>query len=348
MHSITPPDDFLEYALSRGFGDIHIKIDPKSGMKAIIAIHSTKLGPALGGCRFIEYSDTNAAIWDVMRLALGMSSKAALANLPLGGGKAVIIKPKGNFNRNAYLDAFGDFVNELNGRYITAMDSGTNLDDMERIATRTSYVASLSGVNGDPSPSTAKGTFRGIQAAVQFKLKKQNLSGLRVAVQGLGNVGYLLVQYLREAGAIVTVADTNNALVQKAVEAFGVQTASPETIHQIPCDVFAPCALGSVLNETTIPQLQAAIVAGAANNQLEHAYHGQMLHDKKILYVPDYVINSGGLILAASKYLQTSEELVSRQIDDIGATLQKIFERSHQENKPTNVISDALAMELLA
>ncbi|MCP0914455.1 MULTISPECIES: Leu/Phe/Val dehydrogenase [Legionella] len=341
-------EDFLEYALSRGFGELHFKVDRETGMKAIVAIHSTKLGPALGGCRFIHYPDTTAALYDAMRLARGMSYKAALVNLPLGGGKAVIIEPSKPYDRTAYLHRFGEFVNDLGGRYITALDSGTQLSDMDIIAEHTPHVASLSSHNGDPSPYTAKGILRGIQAAVFFKLGRENLNGLHVALQGLGHVGYLLAQHLHELGVNLTVADINPERVEQAVKEFGASAVATENIHKIPCDVFSPCALGAVINDITINQLQTGIVAGAANNQLAHAYHGQKLHDKGILYATDYVINAGGLIFAASKYLHTQESLVNQQIDGIGTTLLQIFERSAKENRPVSVITDTLAQEKLA
>jgi len=341
-------EDFLDYALTHGFGDLHIKVDSETGMKAIIAIHNTKLGPALGGCRFIPYPDTTSAMYDAMRLARGMSYKAALANLPLGGGKAVIIQPQQPYNRQAYLHQFGEFVNELNGRYITALDSGTVLDDMDIIAQHTPYVASLSSHNGDPSPYTAKGVLRGIEAAVLFKLGKNNLSGLHVAIQGLGHVGYALARHLHEAGASLTVADIDQTAVLHAVSEFGATAVASEQIHKVSCDVFSPCALGAIINDISINQLQTTIVAGAANNQLAHTYHGLRLHDKGILYATDYVINAGGLIFAASKYLHTHEELVNDQIDGIGATLMEIFTRSERENRPASEITDTLAKEKLA
>ncbi|RUR12047.1 amino acid dehydrogenase [Legionella sp. km772] len=341
-------DDFLDYALSHGFGDLHFKVDPETGMKAMIAIHNTKLGPALGGCRFIEYPDVFAAINDAMRLARGMSFKAASVNLPLGGGKSVIIKPKGPFDRAAYMHQFGKFINELNGRYITALDSGTVLSDMDIIAEHTPYVASLSKYDGNPSPSTAKGVLRGIQAAVAFKLKKDNLKGLHVAIQGLGQVGYNLAKYLHELGARLTVADVSSAAVQKAVSELGAQAVDSTEIHRVPCDVFAPCALGAIINDQTIPQLQTPIIAGAANNQLAHTIHGKKLHEKGILFAADYVINAGGLIFAASKYLHTNEEKISQQIDGIYTSLTEIFTQSAQKNIPANEVADAIAKEKLA
>lgn len=341
-------EDFLDYALSRGFGDLHFKVDHETGMKAIIAIHSTKLGPALGGCRFIEYPNTTSAIYDAMRLAKGMSYKAASVNLPLGGGKAVIIKPKQAYDREAYLRAFGRFVNDLGGRYITALDSGTELSDMDLIAQHTPYIASLSKYNGDPAPYTAKGVLRGIQAAVEFKLGKSNLSGLHIAIQGMGHVGYLLAGHLHELGARLTVADLNPASVERAVKEFGATAVSAEDIHKISCDVYSPCALGAIINDNTISQFQTSIIAGAANNQLAHSYHGQLLHDKGITYAADYVINAGGLIFAASKYLHTPEYLVNQQIDGIHTSLLAIFTRAQQENRPTSEIADTLAQEKLA
>lgn len=341
-------DNFLDYALTHGFGDIHCKVDEKTGMKAIIAIHNTKLGPALGGCRFIEYPNTANALYDAMRLARGMSYKAALANLPLGGGKSVIIKPTALYDRTAYLHCFGEFVNELSGRYITALDSGTELWDMDIIAQHTPYVATLSSHDGDPAPFTAKGVLRGIQAAVLFKLNKEKLDGLHIAIQGLGHVGYLLAQHLHELGAELTVTDINPTRVAKAVHAFGATAVAPDVIHKVPCDVFSPCALGGVINDTSVHELQTTIIAGAANNQLAHTYHGQLLHKKNILYAVDYLINAGGLISAASKYLHTPDELVDEQINNIHTASLQVFIRSQTENQPTSEIADTMAQEKIA
>ena len=344
----TSSDDFLEYALKHGFGDLHFKVDVESGMKAIVAIHNTKLGPALGGCRFIEYPNTAAALDDAMRLARGMSYKSALANLPLGGGKSVIIKPAHQYDRTAYMHRFGEFINTLGGRYVTALDSGTQLSDMDIIGQHTPYVASLSSYDGDPSPSTAIGIWRGIQAAVLFKLGKESLDGLHIAIQGLGHVGYLLASHLHACGARLTVADINQASVEHVVNEFGATAVSIHDIHKVLCDVFAPCALGAIINDVSIDQLQTTIIAGAANNQLAHTYHGQRLHDKGILYTPDYVINAGGVIFAAGKYLKTPEATVNNQIDAIRITLLDIFERSRHENLSTSMIADTMAQEKLA
>ena len=283
-----------------------------------------------------------------MRLARGMSYKSALANLPLGGGKSVIIKPPHAYDRTAYMRRFGQFVEELGGRYITALDSGTQLSDMDLIAEHTPYVASLSSDSGDPSPSTAQGVLRGIQAAVQFKLGKNSMDGLHIAIQGLGHVGYHLAQHLQALGAQLTVADVNPATVEQAVRELGAASVSTADIHKVPCDVFSPNALGAILNDITIPQLQTTIIAGAANNQLAHTYHGQRLHDKGILYAPDYVINAGGVIFAASKYFKTEASITHQQIDGIRAVLLAIFERSHVENRPSSDIADTMAQEILA
>jgi len=346
--AFTEKDDFLDYALSHDFGDIHFKVDKETGMKAMIAIHSTKLGPALGGCRFISYPDTKTALYDAMRLARGMSYKAALVNLPLGGGKAVIIQPPHAYDRKAYFHRFGEFVSELNGRYITALDSGTQLSDMDIIAEHTPHVASLSSHNGDPSPYTAKGVVRGIEAAVSYKLGKDSLNGLHIAIQGLGHVGYLIARLLHEKGVTLTVADIAPALVERAVNELGATAVSTENIHKVACDVFAPCALGAIVNDVSIHQLQTTIIAGAANNQLAHTYHGLRLHEMGILYAPDYVINAGGLVFAASKYFETPEALVTQQINGIGTTLLEIFARSAKENCPISDITDTMAKEKLA
>jgi leucine dehydrogenase len=345
---IINQENFLDYAQDRGFGDLHFKVDPVTKMHAIVAIHSTKLGPALGGCRFIEYPDTFSALYDAMRLARGMSYKAALVNLPLGGGKAVIIKPKGNFDRAGYFKQFGKFVDDLGGRYITAVDSGTSLDDMDIIGQQTKHIASLSEHNGEPSPFTALGVLKGIQAAVYFKLGKSSMEGLHVAIQGLGKVGYHLAEYLHDLGAKLTVADINPAATQKAVNELGATHVSVDEIHKVPCDVFAPCALGAVINDITINQLQTSIVAGAANNQLARAYHGLQLHEKGILYATDYVINAGGLIYAASRYYKTPESEVRDQVVNIYDSLLNIYERSAKDNVPCSEIADTIAQEKLA
>lgn len=340
--------DFLDYALEHKFGDIYCRVDEETGMRSIIAIHNTKLGPALGGCRFIEYPSTSAALYDAMRLARGMSYKSAIANLPLGGGKSVIIKPKGNYDRKAYFAKFGKFVNDLNGKYITALDSGTELCDMDIISEHTTYVASSSLNHGDPAYSTARGVLRGIEASIAHRFNKNNLQGIHVAIQGLGHVGYRLARDLRNLGAVISVADIDETRVAKVVSEFGANSVSINDIHKIKCDVFSPCALGAILNDKTIPELQTSIVAGCANNQLGHTYHGRLLHEKGILYAPDYVINSGGVIYACGKYYKTPEEIINNHIDTIGESLIKIYTRSERDNMATSEIADIIAQEILA
>jgi leucine dehydrogenase len=278
-----------------------------------------------------------------------MSYKAALVNLPLGGGKSVIIKPRSAFNREAYFHQFGRFVNELNGRYITALDSGTALNDMDIIGEHTPYVASLT-VHGDPSPATAEGVFHGIQAAVLFKYGKSSLNGLHIAIQGLGHVGYRLASLLNQGGVNLTVADINPDIVKEAVREFKANSVPVDKIHQVQCDVFSPCALGSILNDQTISELQTGVVAGAANNQLAHTHDGQTLHEKGILYAPDYVINAGGLIYAADQYMNGPSTTLTfkEKLSHIHESLLVIFERSQQQNAPTSDIADKLAQEKLA
>jgi leucine dehydrogenase len=339
--------NLLDYAASHDFGNIHIKLDPKTGMRAIIAIHSTQLGPALGGCRFIEYADSNTALYDAMRLARGMSYKAASVGLPLGGGKAVIIQPNTSYDRTAYLKTFGEFVHSLDGDYITAMDSGTDLPDMDIIQEKTPYVATASNLAGDPSPSTVHGVLRGIQAAAAFKWDNPELKNLHIAIQGLGHVGYGLAEKLHAMGVQLTVADVNPEAVARAEKNLNAASVPTEAIHAVDCDIFAPCALGGILNDAHIKALKAPVVAGGANNQLAHTYHGQVLHDLGVLYAPDYVINAGGLIFAADNYLKKSDKPLEQQINHIYTSLTEIFERAAHDNIPTSTIADTIAQEKL-
>lgn len=339
-------DKFIEYATARGFGDVHFKIDSDTKLYSIIAIHSTKLGPALGGCRCTTYPSFTAGWYDALRLARAMSYKAALVNLPHGGGKSVLIKPEHIPDRAAYFHSFGEFINSLNGRYITAVDIGTTTTDMDLIGEKSPYVASLT-LHGEPSPYTALGVRYGIEAAVQFKLGKNSLHGIHIAIQGLGKVGHDLAKDLHTLGAKLSVADVNLEAVQHCVKEFGAQAVPPDKIHALACDVFAPCALGAILNSNTIPEIQAPIVAGSANNQLDHAIHGDTLHARNILYAPDYVINAGGLIYAAIRYDHGIQEDIPKRIYHIAETLTEIFDRSAKENKPTSLVADIMAEEKL-
>jgi len=341
-------DELFRYAESLGFGDLHIKFDVATGLQAIVAIHSTKRGPALGGCRFIEYDSVNEAIRDALRLAVGMSYKSAISDLPLGGGKSVLIKPRRPIDREAYFAAFGRFVHELGGRYITAMDSGVEITDMDIISNYTPYVTTISRHNGDPAPFTALGVLRGIEAAVKFKLQRDNLVGVHVAIQGMGHVGYDLAKRLHALGAKLTICDRKPVAVQRYAVELGAEVVEPERIYEVECDVFAPCALGAILNDQTIPLLKTPIIGGSANNQLAEPRHGQLLTDRGILYAPDYVINAGGLIHAHAEYKNSSLVAAEQHIMTIYEVLLTIFERATREQKPTSVIADMIAAERLS
>ena len=326
--------------------------DPVSGLRAIIAIHSTHLGPAAGGCRFWRYEDDNAALTDVLRLSRGMSYKNAMAGLPLGGGKAVILAPEDRQLTDALLEAFGDFVETLRGDYTTAEDVGMSVPAMQVIATRTSHVAGLppaaGAAGGDPSPKTADGIFAGIRAAVAHRRDDDSLEGVHVAIQGIGNVGMNLARALAEAGARLTVADINEVRVRQACTELGAEAATLDEILGVDADVVSPCALGAVLDADSIPRLRAGIIAGAANNQLATDGDGQRLFDAGILYAPDYVINAGGIInVACEHHLRLSEADVDERVAAIGDRLTAIFEQSARERRPTNVIADAMARRLI-
>jgi leucine dehydrogenase len=340
-------DVLFRYARLLGFGEYHIKVDKETGLKAIIAIHNTKLGPALGGCRMVTYKNTAKAIEDALRLAYMMSLKAAISNLPHGGAKAVLIEPKVIHDRQAYFAKFAEFVNELNGRYITAVDSGTKPTDMDVVARYTSYVSCTTAA-GDPAPYTALGVRRGIEAAVKYKMGRDNLEGIRVAIQGMGHVGYELAKQLYALGAKLIICDVNNnTRLEKCAQELQAELSSPEAIYDVEADVFSPCALGAILNLNTIKRLKAKIVAGSANNQLAHIQHGLAMQKRCILYAPDFVINAGGLIQASTFYLRGDIYKAQENINNIFNTLIEIFERSEKEKTPTADVSKNIALERL-
>ena len=324
-----------------------------TGLKAIIAIHSTALGPAAGGTRLWSYANDDEALHDALRLSQGMSYKNAMAGLKFGGGKAVIIKSEGFSGTDALYERYGEFVDQLNGDYVTAEDVGMSVEIMEKVAKTTKYVAGLAQqggqAGGDPSPKTSFGIFTGIEAAVRFKLGNESVNGLTVAVQGVGHVGYFLCKYLHEAGAKLIVADIDGERVQRVADEFGATGVGLDELLSQDVDVIAPCALGAILNEHSIPELKAAIIAGGANNQLETPEDGQRLHDAGILYAPDYVINGGGIINVASEYYAdaTDEEVFDR-IAAIGPRLTDIFKESAATGQPTNVVADAQARKIIA
>lgn len=327
--------------------------DPETGLKAIVAIHNTSRGPALGGCRMFPYATDEQALRDVLRLSRGMTYKSALANLDLGGGKSVIIGDPRKDKTDALMEAMGRHLESLGGRYIAAEDSGTSVPDLKVMGRHTRHVAGIATrtgfdgnpSNGDPSPATAYGTFIGLKAAVKHKLGRDNLNGLKVAIQGIGNVGFRLAKHLRDAGAELWVYDIHEDNLRRAVDQLGAKPAAAENILYLPVDVVAPCAMGAVLNDISIPQLQAPIVAGAANNLLEHPEHDAMLRDRGILYAPDFAINAGGIIDVFYERTGATPEKVRAHVDTIGDTLTEIFTRSERSGRPTGAIANELAEE---
>jgi leucine dehydrogenase len=324
--------------------------DEATGLKAVIAVHSTALGPAAGGCRMWPYESNDAAVTDALRLSRGMSFKNAMAGLPFGGGKSVIIGDSRTRKSPELFEAFGRILDSLGGRYITAEDVGTTTTDMEAVARRTRYVTGLhrrpGEFGGDPSPKTALGVYLGIKAAAKFRLGRSDLAGLTVAVQGVGGVGYHLCRLLAADGAKLRVADVRTAAVQRVCDETGAEAVSTDTVLFEDVDVVAPCALGAVLDPQSITRLRTKVIAGAANNQLASDRDGLVLHLAGVLYAPDYVINAGGIISAAREYLGGGTDAqVTAEIGGIPARLLEIFERARRENRPTNAVADQLARE---
>ena len=327
--------------------------DSSTGLQAIIAIHNTNRGPALGGCRMWPYASDRDALADVLRLSRGMTYKSAMANLDLGGGKAVIIGDPRTDKTDALLRSFGRFLQGLGGRFIVAEDSGTSVADIKIIAEESEYVAGIADTttavgtlrSGDPSPATAYGVFMGIKAAVKQRLGRDDLEGLRFAVQGVGNVGYRLAKHLHENGAILWVTDLYDDQVKRAVAEFDARAVGPEEIFALDVDVFSPCALGGAINDQTLTQLRAAVVAGAANNQLTHERHGEELMKRGILYAPDYVINAGGIIDISLELFGFDRDKLVRHLEGIYDTLMEIYERASCEQLPTGVVADHIAEE---
>jgi leucine dehydrogenase len=322
--------------------------DKKSGLKAIIAVHSTALGPSCGGTRMYPYADADAALTDALRLSRGMSYKSAIADLPLGGGKAVILGDPDRDKSDALFLAFADAINTMGGRYITAMDVGMTPKDMPIIARGTRHIAGYDQPGkpgGNSGPATALGVFTGLKAAVKHQLGLDSTKGLTVAIQGLGKVGMNLARRLASEGAKLIVADVNAAAVEEAVQKHGATAVTPEEIVTTACDVLSPNALGAILNDDTIPRLKARVVAGAANNQLARDAHGARLMERGILYAPDYVINGGGIICVAGQICNWDDREIERRVLAIGDTLATIFARASQQSEPTNAVSDAMARE---
>ncbi len=323
--------------------------DAETGLRAIIAIHNTALGPAVGGCRMWPYESDDAALEDALRLARGMTYKSALAGLPFGGGKSVIIGDSRTQKTPELMHAMGRLVDEVGGRYLVAEDVGTTVADMDIIATETKYVTGTSKSGGNPSPYTARGVFQGIRAAVEYKLRRNDgLDGIDVAIQGLGSVGYDLARRLHEAGARLHVADLNTEALNRAADEFGATRVDTHDIHAIDVDIFAPCALGGAINDRTIGDIHAQIIAGSANNQLAERRHGAELAARGILYAPDYVTNAGGIIeLAYSPDFgrRHDEQAIRKHIDGLYDTLLEIFARADKANAATNEIANQMAEE---
>ncbi|WP_394176905.1 Glu/Leu/Phe/Val family dehydrogenase [Thalassotalea litorea] len=324
--------------------------DEQSGLKAIIAVHNTNLGPAAGGCRFWDYASDDEALKDVLRLSKGMTYKNAMAGLHLGGGKAVIIGNPKNLKSEALFKAFGRAVNNLGGRYYTAEDVNITTGDMAIVNQETEFVSGLEGKSGNPGPFTALGTFLGIKAAVKFKLGKDDLTGIKVAVQGLGSVGYSLCEKLVDAGAELVVTDINQEALDKAATELNAKVVGLDEIYEQDVDVFAPCALGATINDTTLEKLKAVIIAGCANNQLAETRHDEIVKDKGILYAPDYVINAGGIINVA---LEIGDEpycadKATALVEDIYNTLMDVFCKAQQEDLPTGLVADQMARKIIA
>lgn len=333
----------MEYA---GTSDLHLYHDKASSLKAVIAIHSTTLGPAIGGCRFLPYSNSKDAIKDALQLAKGMSYKAALAGLPHGGGKSVIMLPDNAFDRQVLMRSFGQCIEQLQGRYITAMDSGTLTSDMDEIAKSTRWVTCTS-TSGDPSPYTALGVIEGMKSAVKHLFGKNNLEGIRISIQGLGHVGMAVASHLSLEGAHLTVTDINNDLIKAALEEFNAKAVSPDDIYAADVDIFCPCGLGEVLNEKTIGSIKAQIIAGSANNQLLSPKDGYALHQRDILYLPDYVVNSGGLIFVALTHASEDQQTIHHQVANIGKTLTNLFSTSQSSSIPPFALANQKAEAIL-
>ena len=325
-------------------------VDRASGLNAIIAIHDRTLGPAIGGCRMWDYVSEAAALTDALRLSRGMTYKCAMGGVPFGGGKAVILGESRSGKSEPLFRAFGRAVDALAGHYISGEDVGVGVQDMNWAAGETQHILGSGDRGGDPAPWTALGVFAGIEAALRHRLGRDSLAGAAVAVQGAGHVGYELCQRLAGAGARLIVTDLSPDAARRAGDAFGAETVAPDAIYDAEADVFAPCALGAVIDDDTIGRLRAAVVAGSANNQLQEARHGDLLRARNVLYAPDYVINAGGMIALTLYRLPGgfSNHRAEAQTEAIGFTLAEIFARADREGTAPSRVADDIAMERIA
>lgn len=340
----------FEAAEFDGHEAVNFITDAESGLQAVIAVHSTRRGPAIGGCRVWHYPDTSAALRDALRLSRGMTYKAAMAGVAFGGGKAVVMADRARTKTPAMMRALGRAIERMGGSYVTGEDVGTNCEDMAQIRTTTAHVMGLPvsvGGSGDPSRNTALGCFEGIRASVRHALGRDSLRGVRLAIQGIGNVGSNLCGLLAQSGARLTVADMDPLRSECCATDFGAQLVGPSQIFDVEADVFVPCALGSVLNRDTIPRLRVRIVAGGANNQLASAECDTMLRERQILYAPDYVINAGGMIQLAAELNTMSALEVGERVRAIAATLLRVYRLADEHAIPTGAAADQLASEVI-
>ena len=331
-----------------GHEEIVLCSDPSVGYKGILAVHSTKLGPALGGTRYWQYATDEEAITDALRLSRGMTYKNAVAGLHLGGGKSIIIGDHKTKDREKIFRAHGRFVESLGGRYITAEDVGTSTKDMSYVQMETKHVAGLAGKSGDPSPVTAHGVFRAVQASANRKWGSDSLDGKTIAIQGCGSVGSYLAGELHAAGAKLIVSDIDQAKVAKVSKATGAKIVEGDAIFSVDADIFSPCALGGIINDKTIPKLKVQIVAGGANNQLLEERHGDELERRGILYAPDYVANAGGVINVYGEVAGWDAQRALDKADDIYDTILKVFDIAEAKHIPTYEAADRLAELRLA
>lgn len=341
----------FEKLLNENFEQVVHFADPKTGLKAIVALHSTVLGPATGGCRMWNYGSDDEALTDVLRLSKGMTYKASISGLNWGGGKAVIMGDAKTQKSPELLAKFGEFVDRLGGHYITAKDVGIGSDDLRIVKSKTPHVLGIDGEegsSGDPSPATAWGVYHGMRAAAKKALGANSLKGMTVAMQGLGSVSYSLLEHLVAEGATVIGCDIDQATVERAVKRYGIEVIHPDRIYDVECDIFAPCALGATINSDTLPRLRTKIIAGAANNQLATPAHGEEVTRRGLVYAPDYAINAGGLIniyyegVAEGGYSRTR---AFNHVEKIGQTIAEILERAEAEKLPSYVVADRMAEE---
>lgn len=333
----------FDYMAKYGYEQLVYFYDKETGLKGITCIHDTTLGPALGGTRLWNYATEEEAVEDALRLARGMSYKNAAAGLNLGGGKTVLIGDADKVKSEAYWRAFGRYVQSLNGRYITAEDVNTCTEDMDYVAMETDHITGLAKTSGDPSPFTAYGVYMGIKATCKEKFGSDSLKGIKIAVQGVGHVGYYLVKYIMEEGAKVTIADIKKDNIERITNEFNVTVVKPDEIIGVKCDVFAPCALGAIVNDNTIDKLNCKVIAGAANNVLKELRHGEILEEKGILYAPDYVINAGGVINVYQEILGYDEDEAKRKTEKIYDRLLEVYKIAKEEKITTALAADRMA-----